>query len=197
MSQQPQSEQTGDTPADLLRLVRNVVQLDQAAGVLDMPLPKEPAEAEPAAPSPAAAQPAAAAQQPTPQPEPQRAAVPSIDASLDGAAQLAAIAQHISACERCGLCQTRANTVPGEGSAQAELVFIGDGPGAEEDASGRPFVGPAGQLLDKMIGAMGLEKRIIGTVRGIVNSDARTIRFLPETRVNVFNQPFGSIFRPV
>ena len=44
------------------------------------------------------------------------------------------------------------------GSAQAELVFVGEGPGADEDASGRPFVGAAGQLLDKMIQAMGFQR---------------------------------------
>ncbi|MCX8039687.1 MAG: uracil-DNA glycosylase, partial [Planctomycetota bacterium] len=48
--------------------------------------------------------------------------------------------------------------VPGEGSPAAELVFVGEGPGADEDASGRPFVGAAGQLLDRMIQAMGLRR---------------------------------------
>jgi len=72
---------------------------------------------------------------------------------------LAAIARAIAACTACGLCTTRRLTVPGEGAARPALVFIGEGPGAEEDAQGRPFVGPAGQLLDKMIIAMGLARQ--------------------------------------
>lgn len=61
-------------------------------------------------------------------------------------------------CNNCPLCQSRANVVFGEGNEHARLMFIGEGPGAEEDASGRPFVGPAGQLLDKMIAAMHLAR---------------------------------------
>lgn len=69
-----------------------------------------------------------------------------------------ALHQQISACTGCGLCRGRNRTVPGEGNRQARLMFIGEGPGAEEDAQGRPFVGAAGQLLDKMIAAMGLAR---------------------------------------
>ncbi len=57
-------------------------------------------------------------------------------------------------CRNCPLCETRLNAVPGEGNPHARLMFIGEGPGADEDRQGRPFVGPAGQLLDKMILAM-------------------------------------------
>ena len=57
-------------------------------------------------------------------------------------------------CGKCGLCRTRKNAVPGEGNPDARLMFIGEGPGADEDLQGRPFVGKAGQLLDKMIAAM-------------------------------------------
>ncbi len=57
-------------------------------------------------------------------------------------------------CKRCILSSTRQNVVFGEGNPHAKLMFIGEGPGADEDASGRPFVGRAGQLLDKMICAM-------------------------------------------
>jgi uracil-DNA glycosylase family 4 len=64
----------------------------------------------------------------------------------------------VRGCTKCVLSQTRANTVFGEGSPDAELVFVGEGPGADEDASGRPFVGRAGELLAKMIGAMGLSR---------------------------------------
>ena len=61
-------------------------------------------------------------------------------------------------CRNCQLCRTRQNVVFGEGDLRARLMFIGEGPGADEDATGRPFVGAAGQLLDKMIGAMHLAR---------------------------------------
>jgi DNA polymerase len=73
-------------------------------------------------------------------------------------ARLDRIAQAAAACKACSLCQERQHCVPGEGNANAELLFIGEGPGADEDRSGRPFVGPAGQLLDKMIVAMGFSR---------------------------------------
>lgn len=62
------------------------------------------------------------------------------------------------ACSRCGLCQTRTNLVFGIGNEQANLMFIGEGPGEKEDLQGIPFVGPAGQLLDTMLKLIGLER---------------------------------------
>jgi uracil-DNA glycosylase len=64
----------------------------------------------------------------------------------------------IGDCRRCGLGPLRHNLVFGEGSDRAALVFVGEAPGADEDAQGRPFVGRAGQLLTKIIGAMGLKR---------------------------------------
>lgn len=61
-------------------------------------------------------------------------------------------------CRRCCLHATRQNLVFGEGSPQADLVFVGEAPGADEDQQGRPFVGRAGQLLTKIIEAMGLKR---------------------------------------
>jgi DNA polymerase len=61
-------------------------------------------------------------------------------------------------CVKCGLHSTRTMTVFGEGNADADLAFVGEGPGRDEDASGRPFVGRAGQKLDEMIRAMGLRR---------------------------------------
>lgn len=61
-------------------------------------------------------------------------------------------------CKRCKLCEGRKSIVFGVGNPRAELVFVGEGPGAEEDAKGVPFVGEAGQLLTKMIEAMGLSR---------------------------------------
>jgi uracil-DNA glycosylase family 4 len=71
---------------------------------------------------------------------------------------LEAIREDIGDCRRCKLHEHRKTIVFGEGDPQAKLVFVGEGPGAEEDASGRPFVGRAGQLLDKIIVAIGLKR---------------------------------------
>jgi DNA polymerase len=72
-----------------------------------------------------------------------------------GADSLEQIASDIRACTACPLCKTRTNTVPGEGVAAPLVMVIGEGPGADEDASGRPFVGRAGKLLDDMLASRG------------------------------------------
>ncbi|MEA4882241.1 MAG: uracil-DNA glycosylase [Clostridia bacterium] len=84
----------------------------------------------------------------------------------DDLADLASVASAVEQCRRCGLGSTRTNAVPGEGNPQARIMFIGEGPGAEEDAQGRPFVGAAGRLLDRIIAAMGLKREevFIGNV---------------------------------
>jgi DNA polymerase len=64
-------------------------------------------------------------------------------------------------CEKCALCKTRINVVPGEGSSKAEIMFIGEGPGKNEDEQGVPFVGAAGKLLDKLIELIGLTREDI------------------------------------
>ena len=64
---------------------------------------------------------------------------------------LKALAQIVSQCQLCALSKTRTKTVFGEGDPHARLMFVGEGPGAQEDTSGRPFVGRAGELLTKMI----------------------------------------------
>jgi len=73
-------------------------------------------------------------------------------------AELEKIAEEVRRCCKCGLGSSRTNAVPGEGNPAARIVFVGEGPGADEDAQGRPFVGRAGQLLDKIIAAMGLKR---------------------------------------
>jgi DNA polymerase len=65
------------------------------------------------------------------------------------------IAAEINDCTACPLCKTRTHAVPGEGAARPLVMVIGEGPGADEDASGRPFVGKAGRLLDDMLAARG------------------------------------------
>ncbi|HZU21730.1 MAG TPA: uracil-DNA glycosylase, partial [Terriglobales bacterium] len=86
------------------------------------------------------------------------AQAPSLRVLSDPAAELAAIAADMGDCRLCRLHQGRTNLVFGAGNPQAELVFIGEGPGADEDAQGLPFVGRAGQLLNNMIVAMGLRR---------------------------------------
>lgn len=78
------------------------------------------------------------------------APLPPLPGDLD------ALAQVVAECRRCPLHATRTCTVFGEGRVGCDVMFVGEGPGAEEDATGRPFVGPAGRLLDRMIAAMGL-----------------------------------------
>jgi DNA polymerase len=74
------------------------------------------------------------------------------------AAALRAVREELGDCRRCRLSEGRANIVFGEGSPDARVVFVGEGPGADEDRTGRPFVGKAGKLLDKMIEAVGWKR---------------------------------------
>jgi len=76
----------------------------------------------------------------------------------DGAPSLSALEKEMASCTRCELHSTRTNLVYGEGSPSSRLMFIGEGPGRDEDVSGRPFVGRAGKLLTKIIEAMGLKR---------------------------------------
>ncbi|MBI4597008.1 MAG: uracil-DNA glycosylase [Candidatus Omnitrophica bacterium] len=72
--------------------------------------------------------------------------------------ELSALTQDVLRCRRCPLYRTRTHAVISDGSPQAELVFVGEAPGRDEDLQGKPFVGAAGQLLTKMIEAMGLRR---------------------------------------
>ena len=67
--------------------------------------------------------------------------------------------KNCKACEKCQLCKTRHNVVFGVGNKNAEVLFIGEGPGENEDLQGEPFVGRGGQLLDKMLNAVDLDRR--------------------------------------
>lgn len=69
------------------------------------------------------------------------------------------LAQACSECQKCELCKTRHNVVVGVGNKNAEVMFIGEGPGENEDLQGEPFVGRAGKLLDKMLMAVDLDRR--------------------------------------
>lgn len=68
------------------------------------------------------------------------------------------LAADVEACTACRLCETRKKSVPGVGDVNAEWLFVGEAPGADEDAKGEPFVGPAGRLLDNMLVAIGLAR---------------------------------------
>jgi uracil-DNA glycosylase family 4 len=70
-------------------------------------------------------------------------------------AALTMVAAEVRSCTRCPLHRGRINAVPGEGNPLSDVLLVGEGPGAREDATGRPFVGPAGQLLNELLGSLG------------------------------------------
>ena len=80
------------------------------------------------------------------------------DSSSVAATALASLQKEVQACQACSLSKSRTQTVFGTGNAQAELLLIGEAPGAEEDRQGLPFVGKAGKLLDAMLYAIELER---------------------------------------
>jgi len=80
------------------------------------------------------------------------------DSSAGCEKELEKLVNEVRQCRKCELGSLRTNAVPGEGSPRARIMFVGEAPGADEDAQGRPFVGRAGQLLDKIIAACGLKR---------------------------------------
>jgi uracil-DNA glycosylase family 4 len=132
--------------------------------------PRAAVAAPPSEPASVTPKPAAPPAPPPPQEPSFASASPSITPSLPPASLLRAsvkpvtpprelpvIQAEVVACQKCALGATRTNTVFSRGNPDAKLMFIGEAPGADEDAQGLPFVGAAGQLLDKMIQAMGLD----------------------------------------
>jgi DNA polymerase len=85
-------------------------------------------------------------------------AAPASQSPLSESPDWAALAAGVAGCTRCGLCSGRTHTVFGAGSHHAQWLLVGDAPGADEDALGEPFTGPAGQLLDRMLAAIGLDR---------------------------------------
>jgi uracil-DNA glycosylase family 4 len=79
-------------------------------------------------------------------------------AAADRGSELALIAMQIASCVKCALSANRTVTVPGEGPRDVPVMFVGEAPGAEEDRTGRPFVGAAGQYLDTWLKPIGLER---------------------------------------
>ncbi len=77
---------------------------------------------------------------------------------VDKKSALTELNAEIAQCTQCELATTRSRTVPGEGRADADILFIGEAPGYYEDQQGRPFVGPAGQFLEQLLGSIGLRR---------------------------------------
>ena len=94
---------------------------------------------------------------------PERATAPLAAARApeapDATTALRLIRDDLGECTRCGLCRNRTNVVFGVGDPNARLVFVGEGPGADEDLKGEPFVGRAGHLLTRIIESMGMERK--------------------------------------
>jgi len=91
----------------------------------------------------------------------QQAGITPVDITSQTLKTLDELSQDASSCRLCGLADTRNNVVFGAGNAQADLVFIGEAPGRDEDIQGEPFVGRAGQLLDRMLDAIELDRQKI------------------------------------
>jgi len=161
----------------LIRAVRGQLQAELTLGARWLPLGRvslagaaRPASggraAAPSAPAGSAARKpavqAGAGRAPAARPAAAEIPVPHVRTSdprvLEKQRRLEAIAQQVRQCTKCPLHQTRTNPVPGEGNPEALIVFVGEAPGADEDAQGRPFVGRAGKLLTQIIEAMGLRR---------------------------------------
>ena len=129
----------------------------ETLAVLRQPLPTRPATSAHAAPAPAPPV-AQAVSMPLPGETPVPAPAPALSPEARAAA-FAELRQRAMACVKCPhLASSRKNVVFGVGSIEAELMFIGEAPGADEDAQGEPFVGKAGQLLTRIIQTMGLTR---------------------------------------
>jgi DNA polymerase len=145
--------------ASLAASLRAYIEWQQDTG--SSGFPRRPSALAPSTPAPA---PASAG----PMPGPVHESVPATSSSTAPATptsppiptsrhvRLPELAQVVASCTKCGLASTRTQTVFARGNPEARVCFVGEAPGADEDAQGLPFVGRAGQLLDRMIGAMGL-----------------------------------------
>jgi DNA polymerase len=130
---------------ELTRAARQLIAIEELLGGRFMPARRRPLDVPDSAPHGACAA-ASVEAGPAMSPEDRAAALKAMD---DGEVKL---------CAKCVLSKGRKHTVFGEGDPCARLMFVGEGPGQDEDETGRPFVGRAGQLLNKMIAAMGLAR---------------------------------------
>lgn len=128
--------------AELVASVRAVLEDAAGRGVRDEEL---------AASGPVAQRPAPAGDRPAAREGWFALAAEAREAGVSGAAQLQRVREDLGDCRRCGLCKERRQIVFGVGDPEADLVVVGEAPGYHEDQQGEPFVGPAGQMLDKML----------------------------------------------
>lgn len=154
------------TTDEMRNIARQLLETDLMMGGVFLPARRNPLvvpSAAPAAPL-ARERSAMAATAPAVVADARRIELPAVQEELapmsaaEKAAAMDALRQEALACQGCPLGKTRTNLVFGEGDSNAQLVFVGEAPGADEDACGRPFVGRAGQKLSEMIVAMGLRR---------------------------------------
>ena len=105
----------------------------------------------------------------------------------------AQLLRDIGQCEKCRLCETRTYVVPGEGDPNAQVMFIGEGPGQAEDRLGRPFVGDSGALLTRMIQAIGMERTEVYICNIVKCRPPRNRDPLPEEAAACLNYLRGQV----
>ncbi len=133
-------------------------QLSEAPLRQPAPPPARPVEARPAPARPAPPKPTVATAAATPPGLPKTAAAASARELANAATSLEELVEALAAFDGCALKKTATNLVFGDGNPAARIMFVGEAPGADEDRAGKPFVGVSGQLLDKMVGWIGLDR---------------------------------------
>lgn len=109
--------------------------------------------------------------------------------AIDGAQEITSLAAARAAvqdCRRCGLCEHATQAVFGEGPEQAEVMFVGEQPGDQEDLAGRPFIGPAGQVFDRAIEKVGIDRS-----RLYVTNAVKHFKFEPRGKRRIHQRPDG------
>lgn len=148
--------------ADPRRILRQHLRTDELLGVEAVPMGHAAAAAAPARESEVQSPKSEVVRAATPPPARRTSDIGLRTVPLDRETKLRVLTElnenEVRACEKCDLCSSRTQTVFGEGNPDADIMFIGEGPGQNEDEQGRPFVGRAGDLLTKMIIAMGLSR---------------------------------------
>jgi uracil-DNA glycosylase family 4 len=153
-------ERAGDPPEDVEALralvgqLRTHLETRGRSGLQGVPMTNMKTKTSPAVFAPPPAAPAAALARAVER-EPDEGGDVAVAKPKIGQAGLQVVRAELGECQRCKLAPSRTNLVFGVGNPDADLVFVGEAPGADEDAQGEPFVGKAGQLLTKMIEAMG------------------------------------------
>ncbi len=150
----PAKKQHDDRTAPLFRMLEDKIALERSFGVEVVGKPV-PASSSPLPPGEGQGE---GDVSPAPETKAPAEKPPAAQGTGTKAERLAALRQELADCHECQLARTRTNLVFGVGNPEARLMFVGEAPGADEDAQGEPFVGRAGQLLTRMIIAMGLRR---------------------------------------